>query len=200
MNDINLIPAPRRLAAAKRRHLVRWGVICLAFGVFLLIACQACHMIWGGEHETLDEGINATTEQIKGSSKAIQHLSRKLADAQWKLESFRAVGKQPDWSIPLAMVAGKLGEQVVLEQCELEPREDADGQGGDDAGSGRYVFRVSGLGKSQTAVSQFVLRLEMCDLFNRVRLIKTNRQPFLSGKAVQFQLECLLEGKGGTAG
>ena len=38
------------------------------------------------------------------------------------------------------------------------------------------------------------------DLFDRVRLIKTNRQPFLSDKAVEFQLECLLEGKGGTAG
>ncbi len=157
-------------------------------------------MIWGGEHKTLDEGINATTERIKGSSNAIQRLSRELANAQWKLESCRAVGKQPDWSIPLAMVAGKLGEEVVLERCQLEPREDADGQGDDDAGSGRYVFRISGLGKSQTAVSQFVLRLEKSELFNHVRLIKTNRQPFLNGKAVQFQLECLLEGKGGTTG
>lgn len=200
MNGINLIPAPRRLAAAKRRHLGRWIVICLVFGVMLAAACTACHMVWGGEHETLDEGINATTEQIKRSSKAIQRLSRELADAQWKLESCLAVGRQPDWSIPLAMVAGKLGEEVVLEQCKLEPRKDADGQGGDDGGSGRYVFRVNGLGKSQTAVSRFVLRLEKSDLFNRVRLIKTNRQPFLNGKAVQFQLECLLEGKGGTAG
>jgi hypothetical protein len=200
VNGINLIPAPRRLAAAKRRHLRRWIIGCLGFAVILVALCTASHMIWCGEFETLDEGINATTEQIKGSSKAIQRLSRQLADAQWKLESCLAVGKQPDWSIPLAMVAGKLGEEVVLEQCELKPRKNADGQGGDDAGSGRYVFRVTGLGKTQTAVSQFVLRLEKSDLFNRVRLIKTNRQPFLSGKAVQFQLECLLEGKGGATG
>lgn len=156
-------------------------------------------MIWGGEHETLDEGIDATTEQIKESSRAIQGLCRDLADAQWKLDSRRAVGKQPDWSIPLALLAGKLGEEVVLERCQLEPRKNAEGRFEDSAGSARFVLSVSGLGKSQSAVSRFVLRLEKSNLFDRVRLIKTERQPFLGGKAVGFRSECLLEGKEGTA-
>ena len=172
----------------------------MGFGVLLVAACIVCHMVWGGEQEALDEGINAATEQIRGSSQAIQRLCREIEDARWKLGSSRAVGKQPDWSVPLALMAGKLGEEVVLERCELGPRKDAEGQEEDSADTGRYVFRVNGLGKSQTAVSRFVLRLEQIDLFDRVRLIKTNRQPFLSDKAVEFQLECLLEGKGGTAG
>ncbi len=172
----------------------------MGFSVLLVAACMVCHMVWGGEQEALDEGINATTEQIKGSSLAIQRLCRELEYARWNLDSCRAVGKQPDWSVPLAIVAGNLGEEVVLERCELGPRKDVEGKEEDSADTGRYVFRFKGLGKSQTAVSRFVLRLEQIDLFDRVRLIKTNRQPFLSGKAVEFQLECLFEGKGGMAG
>jgi len=184
--------------------------LCLVFGAVLLLACEACHVVWGGERRVLDAGIDATADQIKQSSHVIQTLCRELADVQWNLDSCRAVGKQPNWGIPLALLAEKLSEDVVLERCELdaikEPAgetaaEESDGAGEAQDGtlSGRFVFRVSGFGRSQTAVSQFVLRLEKLKLFNRVKLIKTNRREFLSGKAIEFRLECLLEGRGGTA-
>lgn len=203
MSSINLIPAPRRLAAARRRRLRGWVVVCLAFGALLLLACEVCHVVWGGERRALDAGIDATADQIKQSSHAIQTLCRELADVQWKLDSCRAVGKQPNWGIPLALLAEKLSEDVVLERCELdaakepagETAAEEPGEAQDGSLCGRFVFRVSGFGRSQTAVSQFVLRLEKSKLFDRVKLIKTNRQEFLSGKAVVFQLECLLEGR-----
>ena len=57
----------------------------------------------------------------------------------------------------------------------------------------------TGCGQSQTAVSNFVLRLERTELFDQVKLIGTSRRPFLSGSAVEFQVECFLAEAGGEA-
>jgi len=166
-----------------------------------------CHRIWSGGQSALAHEISKTGLQVMKSNRAIMALAPELADAQRKLESSRAIGKQPDWSVLLALLAESLGQEVVLDRCELAAAGAPIGggplrtpSGGDKParpeGDGRFVFRLSGFGRSQMAVSQFALRLERIGLFDQVRLIKTDRRPFLSGKAVAFRLECLLEGKG----
>jgi len=64
-------------------------------------------------------------------------------------------------------------------------------------GQSPRAFRLdlAGLAQSQSAVSQFVLRLEKARVFDEVRLVQTGRKPFLKGEAVAFQLECSLTGK-----
>ncbi len=55
------------------------------------------------------------------------------------------------------------------------------------------VLSISGLGRSQPAVSQFVLRLEAMHLFARVTLLDTNRETFLGGEALGFRIDCSLD-------
>lgn len=55
------------------------------------------------------------------------------------------------------------------------------------------VLSISGLGQSQPAVSQFVLRLEAMHLFSRVTLLDTNRETFLGGEALAFRIDCSLD-------
>jgi hypothetical protein len=55
------------------------------------------------------------------------------------------------------------------------------------------VLSISGLGRSQPAVSQFVLRLESMHLFARVTLLDTNRETFLGGEALGFRIDCSLD-------
>ena len=208
MNVINLIPVPRRRAAACRARLRRWLAGCVSFGAALLLVCMACHAVWGREGRALAGEIEGAELRIRKSNQTILSVCRELASCQWRLASCRAVGKQPDWSVLLAMLSTRLGDDIVLERCRLRGLKASDGGArapspdapADDEADARkqFIFEISGFGRSQLAVSRFILSLERMRLFDRVRLIKTNRQPFLQGKAVGFKLECLLDGKGGA--
>jgi hypothetical protein len=54
----------------------------------------------------------------------------------------------------------------------------------------RYGLKLSGFGRTQTSVSQFVLRLERIGIFESVRLLNSYRQAFLNDQAIAFSLEC----------
>jgi hypothetical protein len=56
------------------------------------------------------------------------------------------------------------------------------------------LLTITGYGRSQAAVSHFVLRLEEAQLFDQVTLIKTSREPFAASDAYAFQIECSLSG------
>jgi hypothetical protein len=66
--------------------------------------------------------------------------------------------------------------------------------------AGRAGLRLSGLGRSQAAVAQFVLQLETTDLFEHVSLLQTTRQQYLGGEAVAFELDCPLRGRTSSGG
>jgi len=202
VNGINLIPAPRRRSQVAQTHLRRWVAGWVFSGLALLVGCLLIRATWGGARSALAEDIDKAARTISVSNRQVDILRRRLADARWKLESGRAVGQQPDWSILLALLAGSLGDDVVLERCQLAPADplptggsaDAETPDTDAMASGRYVFEIDGLSRSQLAVSRFVLRLEKTGLFDQIRLIKTTRRTFLDQKAVAFRLECLLQG------
>jgi len=207
VNAINLIPAPRRRAAACRARLHRWVAGCVSFGAALLLVCMACHAVWGRERRALADEIEGARLRIRKSNQTILSVCRTLASCEWRLASCRAVGKQPDWSVLPAMLSASLGDDIVLERCGMRvlkasdsgaraPSRDAPPDDEADAPK-QFIFEITGFGRSQLAVSRFILSLEKIRLFDRVRLIKTGRQPFLRGKAVGFKLECLLGGKGG---
>jgi len=142
-------------------------------------------------------------EEINSCNRRIAALKIEITKAETKVEAHRALGNQPDWSILLAMLADSLEDDVVLNKCHFAtaPKAPSVAAGGGDDPPGRQLFtlEVSGLGRSQTAVSQFVLRLEKAKLFDRVKLIKTGRQKFLTGRAIGFQLECSLGDASGGA-
>jgi len=173
----------------------------------LVSICVTCHRTWGVGPNPLGDEIDYTAERIRESGRTIVTLRKELAATRWRLDSARGVGQQPDWSVMLALLAEGLGHDVVLKSCELNqvltPLTGA-GRGPAVSTPGRqdpsdkkehevtFALMVTGFGRSQTAVSQFVLRLERSGLFDSVRLIDANRQPFLNGKAIAFQLECSL--------
>jgi Tfp pilus assembly protein PilN len=125
---------------------------------------------------------------------------------QQKLSTAQAVGQQPDWGALLDLLARNLGDNLVLELCRLQhlkggekaPASGAPASGANDGLGEQFLLEISGLARTQSDVSDCVLRLEKAGLFDRVKLIKTNRHSFLSGKAVAFDLECTFQGGGGA--
>ena len=212
MKCINLMPASRRQAKACRARAHQWLGVGVAFVGMLVLICITCHRTWGVGPEPLVDEIRQTKDHIDASGKTVAELRKQLAALRWKLDTFRGIGQQPDWGVLLTLLADGLGNDVVLSSCELDeiiiPLEITAGR---PAGPQlvttsslaekpermAFILRVTGFGRSQTAVSLFVLRLERSGMFDNVRIVSTIREPFMNAKAIAFRLECSLEGSTG---
>ncbi len=200
MKSANFIPAYRLDRRQRRRRLLGWSGGGLAYGAALAAAYLLSQAAWGEGHAAKESELGKTEACISERSQAIKAAERQLAAAELTLKANRAVGDRPDWSLLLALLAGSLDDKVVLSQCELRPisrgREATakPGPAVEPAGQeGLFLLRLAGLGWTQAAVSDFVLRLERLGLFEQVKLIRTSRRRFLSNSAVSFELECPLE-------
>jgi hypothetical protein len=100
-----------------------------------------------------------------------------------------AVGRRADWSVLLALLAETTRDEVVLRRCRLS----AGAGRAPRVGPPRGTLEVDGFGSTQSAVSDFVLRLEHTQLFRYVKLIETRREPLGTGFAVAFRIECVFE-------
>jgi hypothetical protein len=202
MTTANLIPAGRRQAKRRRARTCVWAGACTAYAVVLLAGYGVCQALWGGTDRGVDEELRKAGTAAQTSARQTLALNRSLERARLALQANRAVGSQPDWSALLALLAQNLGDELVLNHCRLKPARvlpaatpagSAEGTPASPAEKPRhFALEIEGYARSQAAVSQFVLRLEGTGLFNQVRLVKSNREPFLVGKAVAFRVECSL--------
>jgi len=205
MNGTNLIPRERVAEKKCRAHVRRWALACCAYGLVVASAAVVTHSVLGGEEAQLGGQLESTTARIEKLKATIDSLSQKLAEAEGALEAGRAIGNQPDWSALLGVLGTQLGEDVVLDLCRLLPV-GAEAAGGKlpagpgpspleaDVSLGRrsYKLELGGFGRTQRAVSLFVLRLERLDFFQEVKLVRSNRQGFRASEAVAFKVECLI--------
>jgi len=203
MNDVNFIPAERLAAKRCKARIYLWAVACGTYVVLLaagsLAACVLCPGRDGDPAEQLAEAEN----QIKQDNKAMLELRRTLAETTAAMETTRAIREQPDWSRLLTGLSQELGQELVLTRCQLVAMRE-DGKALTEPWSDallakplltlvtkhRYQLVLQGFGRTQESVSRFALGLEGIGLFERVRLINSSRQTFLSGQAVAFTIEC----------
>ena len=197
MTGVNLIPAYRSDTRKRRRRLRRWAALCLGYCVLLGAAYGLCDALFGSDHRALAGEFGKAAQQIAKANRQIQGLQKELAENERLLSANRALADQPDWSLLLAVLAKTLGDQVVLKSCEVKPAWIGPGSAATlvpaASQATSFVLAVRGFGRSQAAVTQFVLRLERTELFKEVKLIKINRESFVTAEAVAFQLEALLE-------
>ena len=104
----------------------------------------------------------------------------------------------------MSLLAAKSGADVVLKGCTVRPRDPAPPppppkKPGAKAAPAPppaepvMLVSVMGRGRSQQAVSQFVLRLESTGLFGRVTLVETNRDNSERVDAIGFRIDCSLD-------
>ncbi len=204
MKCVNLIPAGRREARARRRHLRRLGAVVAVCAAAVLGGYVACYALDDGEGSRLLGEARGEVERLGMAHEEMRSLRRQISDARRKLAAARMRAKHPDWSLLLAMLAGHVSDELILERCCLRPVKPGSQDAGRTPAPGgtapggqveRYVLELTGLARSQTAVSQFVLRLEKSGVFREVRLVKTHRREFRNAKVVGFRVECSLSGE-----
>lgn len=195
----NLLPVTRRIARRRNMRTRAWiGSICIG-SIVLTGALMTVAATWRDDRAQLREML----EDSEGSNRAIKDrivsLDRELEHAWAGLYAAERIRDQPDWSILLAAVAARTGEQIVLARIGLErpapTRPLSRTPEGAAAAQPRPQPRdlvLSGTGVSAHQVSLFSVRLEELSLFSRVIIQQSARdQTGLEG-AIAFTIRCTL--------
>jgi Tfp pilus assembly protein PilN len=205
MSDVNLIPASRLAGKRRRTRLYMWATVCGVYACLVAAGAVTFQVVRAGEDRRQTGQLEAIARQIEQDNRTLLGLRRQLAETNTALETTKAIHGQPDWSKLLAGVSSQLGDQIVLNRCQLTTMT-ADKRVVNAEGSPtlvalplgtfltgcRYTMVLNGFGQSQESVSRFVLGLEGSGVFDLVRLVNSSRQTFLSGEAVAFMVECHL--------
>ena len=193
----------------------RWIAVGMVYAAAMVALGLVCRLAGGGPEPAVADELARLSHVIDADNQSITELRRQLDEAQARLDLSRAIGSEPDWSQLLRLLAESLGQDVVLNSCQLEPAPApaarpgqavkaataGGGTGGVSAAAAeassagrpaQYRLRISGHGRSQTAVSEFVLRLEQTKLFDQVLPPKTSRETFQKKDAIAFWVECVL--------
>lgn len=203
MGDVNLIPAARLVRRRGKTRLYVWTAVCMTYILTLAVGSLMLSALGFGEDRGITERSVAMTERVKQDNEKMLELRRELAQATTALQAARVIYDQPDWSKLLVGLSDRLGQEIVLNRCQLATTT-ADGKVITDGASKsldseplsvflagcRRKLLLNGFGKTQESVSQFVLRLESVGAFDLVQLVSSSRQSFLRTEAVAFTVEC----------
>ncbi len=192
MHRINLIPEPRRQARQRRVRCRSWVAIGLGYSALVVALCLGQRGLGRGVdvRAQADELARHDAEliQIQASQST---LRPQLAEQGLVLAAGRSIADQPDWSLLLTFLADEvLGDQVVLSGCTLGPAH-ATAQA-KELTDPSLTLTLTGYTRTTPDVSRFVLRLERTGLFDRVTLTRTQREPYLDGQAIAFEVRCLM--------
>ncbi len=190
MDQINLIPTHRRLARQRNNRIRLWITAVVGYSSLVLIGC----LFYRGL--SVSYNMDAMHQDISDYQLTLAELQQKqqsirpdLKELQLILSAGRSITDQPDWSLLLTYLADEvLGDNVVLVECTLAP--DDKQQDALKVNNTPLVLTLSGYAQTAPDMSKFVLRLEEMGLFERVKLTRTNREPFLKSQAIAFEVKC----------
>lgn len=212
MPAINLIPTRRRHAKRVQARLHAWLVIVIGCGVALTIGCLALRARVPATTMT-DQERARVESQIVDINFSLANLFKAAARTEQSRAAVESLLEQPDWSLLLQIIASRANDRAVLRAIRLTPMKDSPplnniavaNQPRPKAALGtplnlpnRFSVEIHGLCKVPGDISLFVSDLEKLGLFQKVKLVRTGREPFLDGVVSSFDLECALgETEGG---
>jgi len=200
---INLLPRHRREVLRCRRLLRIWIGVVVAHCLLLAGACVTARMAWaipGGADERDLQNARQSARQL---DIAVAVARKELASLQTKQRMVATFIDQPDWAAFLQLIGRPLGPNLVLREVKLQQTTTPTGVSPTatpkTSTTGRtYKLELRGLAKSQPDLSSYVKALEETTLFDEVNLLRTGREPFLTGTATSFELQCLIMDQGGN--
>jgi Tfp pilus assembly protein PilN len=213
MQGVNLIPVHRRAMAILARRLRLWITLAAACAALLTVVVLGFRTRQPASPAVSVRAVADARRRGEGLKLEIAKKNAALADARVRLAARQVLSNRPDWSLLLVAVSRLLGPDNVLRDFKLEafsPPAPAAPAAVKTAKSGskaaplaaapatptRFRLGLSGIGRSQAAVSDFALRLEGIALFDHVKIVRSAREPFLHGDAIAFSVECTLGERG----
>jgi Tfp pilus assembly protein PilN len=197
----NLIPHARMLARRRAARVKLWSTVVPATASVLMAAYGYLRASWPTETSSLREELGSRESAIKLKQAEMSRLKSDTETVRRLIRANEAVGLQPDWGVLLLLVSARLGDEVVLQSCILDPVNQQDGKAVSASGLRPTSFRLTlgGVGKDQRAIANFVRALDNQDpggLFDQVSLLECRRMPFAGREAMSFRIECALSDSG----
>jgi Tfp pilus assembly protein PilN len=203
---------PAALSARQRlKHRVRvWTIALLVWSGVVTAAALALTSGSSGVRAVI-AALDAEGRELAGMRTDLDDRAKQVRSrimlVDRGLEITRHVARHPDWGVLMRALASRGAGSVALESVELErvaaparttSRRAARGESAAAPATpalDRYTLRLSGLGRSQEAVSAYVLALEGSGLFERVTIQQTEARRSDTGiGGVGFRLEASLVG------
>jgi hypothetical protein len=202
MNNRNLMPIRQQRLLARGVRTRIWAMV-LGLQTIALIAATA--FVYCGV--PVDKAAPAELQHAQEDNTRTISYQREQASALGRfrnsIEQDRRWMQQLDWSPMLAAISQALGNDGMLSDCKIAPDSDAASSithgasvASNPARPANYMLKLSGMARTQAAVSHIVVRLEDLGVFDRVELIQTNAQQSSGTDApgVTFQIACLIGG------
>lgn len=197
--SVNLVPKQRQKARCMNARLQFWMGSCGGYALLWLSAFILIRLLGIGGPDALGSDLEKITSRAKEVESDLAQLRSDLGRSSAELAASQKIGSQPDWSVLLSLLSATLGDSIVLRDCQLITDQASDSPSAkvrastknSDTDLGTVQLKIGGLGLSQQAVSEYVLRLERLEVFSQVKLIETRREPFLDGQAIAFHLQCI---------
>lgn len=206
MNGVNLIPEGVRLGLQRRARLRVWAGVTAAWAA-VLVGALAVVTSGASADGSLRLRLIAAQETLDQREADLKSAKAGHAAVMRDLALAREVGRHPDWSELLAVLAASRGEDVVFERLELRPMAAAAGKGAGKKAprSPGVTVRISGVASSQVAAAQYAVRLQESGLFDGVSPPETRARP-TAGAApgspgaslVSFQVSVTMLHEGGA--
>lgn len=203
MGDVNLIPSPRLERRRRRIRMRLWTAICVTYFILLTVLALSAYIFWRDTDDSTIEELTFAATRITDYNTTISELQEQLKKADAELKIGKLIGSEPDWAKLLVLVGDELKGEVVLDNCQFatfhKNRQDTMNNLQELLSSSppsiflaerQYRLELSGFGRTQTSVVQFALRLEQMQIFDKVEVVTSRRQTFLSSNAVAFTIEC----------
>ena len=206
ISGINLIPSYRILAARRRLRLQQWLSISLVYCIVVVVVAAGLMRSLGQDDVELYDQLTMLDEQGTRVAEEVEQGHIRLQETKLVLAANQAVSRPPDWSPLMIMLADVQGDDIVMSQWTLQPLNrdtdlarprTLDPSAADDkplAQTSQYRLDLKGFGRTQGGVSHFVLRLEQVPLFDHVSVQQIRRETFMSGRAVNFEVACMIGG------
>ena len=188
---LNLVPASHLLARRRARRVQTWAAACGAYALVMVVLVVGVQVARVADSGDLQRGLMEVSHMREKMQLQLKHLTGERTELTQQYAAARAVGVQPDWSVPLRLLGAEGAEGIVLTRLEMAPV---------FAGAVRptlltepqgYQVIVEGRAVSEATLADLIRSVERLGPFSRVRREASTMESF-AGKddAVRFRLVC----------
>ncbi len=200
--SVNLLSAHQQHRRRRRLAARRWTLAGLLQAALLAVAAVALHGLFAID----DRSVKGEIDRVGRDSREIEtrkpDRAAALARVQADLVLRDTVNAPPDYSRLLAALSAALADDGMLTSLkwDLAPAPtsnvvplNADGKplkSDAFAGPVRLQVQLTGLVRTQAAITRVLDHLGQAGLFDEVRLVKSGRDAFKGDDVLSFQLAC----------
>jgi Tfp pilus assembly protein PilN len=208
MNGVNLIPASRLEAHARKVRVRTWACVLTATAMLSASAAVAFRALWSLDQAPIRAEIAKARAAIEAADAALIKVRGEIATLDRADRAARMVGDHPDWSLLLLAINQARGDAVSLSSFDLRasPPAPAPAPAASDPRPQsalrqpeRFTLKLKGIATDISGVMTFVEKLEALGVMEKVAMKQSRAEAFRGVTVTGFDIECSLTERAATA-